>query len=52
MQTRITLAIMIPGAYAGGKIGAKLMHILPAVVLKWIYVIIMAVIAVRMLVMD
>ncbi|MDQ6991937.1 MAG: TSUP family transporter [Mariprofundus sp.] len=49
-EAPLTLAaIMIPGAYVGGRLGAKLMHLLPTLVLKWIYVLIMAVIAVRML---
>ena len=46
----LTLAlIMIPGAYVGGIIGAKLMKILPAVVLKCFYTAIMAAISVKML---
>lgn len=41
--------IMIPGAYIGGILGAKLMKVLPIVALKWIYMTIMLAIAVRML---
>lgn len=49
-QTPITLAlIMIPGAYFGGILGAKLMKILPIVALKWFYMAIMLAIAVKML---
>ncbi|KAF0191445.1 MAG: trypsin-like serine protease [Gammaproteobacteria bacterium] len=49
-QTPITLAlIMIPGAYFGGILGAKLMKVLPIVALKWLYMAIMLAIAVKML---
>ncbi len=49
-QTPITLAlIMIPGAYFGGILGAKLMKVLPIVALKWFYMAIMLAIAVKML---
>ena len=49
-QTPVTLAlIMIPGAYLGGFLGAKLMKLLPVVALRWFYTVVMAVIAVKML---
>ncbi|MBF0355832.1 MAG: TSUP family transporter [Alphaproteobacteria bacterium] len=49
-QAPIVLALlMIPGAYAGGILGAKLMRALPVVTLKSIYAVIMAAIAVKML---
>ncbi|MEE8392958.1 MAG: magnetosome protein MamO [Rhodospirillales bacterium] len=49
-QAPLTLAaIMIPGAFAGGVVGAKLMKVLPVIALKWFYTVIMAVIAIKML---
>lgn len=49
-QTPFTLAlIMIPGAYVGGILGARLMKVLPIVALKWIYMAIMLAIAIKML---
>lgn len=45
-------AIMIPGAYAGGIIGAKLMKELPVIALKWFYTIIMAAIAAKMMFLN
>jgi uncharacterized membrane protein YfcA len=49
-QAPIVLSmLMIPGAYVGGLIGAKLMRSLPTVALKSIYAVIMAGIAVKML---
>ena len=52
-EAPVTLAmIMIPGAYIGGILGAKLMKILPAIALKWFYTAIMAAIAIRMLILG
>ncbi len=49
-QAPIVLSLlMIPGAYVGGIIGAKLMRSLPTVALKSIYAVIMTVIAAKML---
>ncbi len=49
-QAPLTLAaIMVPGAFAGGAVGAKLMKLLPVITLKWFYTVIMAVIAIKML---
>jgi hypothetical protein len=49
-QAPLTLAaIMVPGAYLGGIVGAKLMKQLPVITLKWFYTVIMAAVAVRML---
>ena len=46
----LTLAvIMIPGSYFGGIIGAKLMSVLPNIVLKLFYTAIMAAISVKLL---
>jgi hypothetical protein len=46
----VTLAlIMIPGAYVGGLVGARLMKVLPVVALKCFYTAIMAAISVKML---
>lgn len=45
-------AIMIPGAYVGGFIGAKLMKVLPVNVLRGVYTAIMLVIAVKMLFLN
>lgn len=45
----ITMAvILIPGAYIGGRIGARLTTVLPLDVLRWFYAILMFIIAVRM----
>ncbi len=52
-QAPVTLAaIMIPGAYFGGILGAKLMRVLPTIFLKWFYTIIMAAVAAKMLVLS
>lgn len=49
-QTPIGIAlIMIPSAYIGGMIGAKMLRHIPADKLKWIYVALMLVIGIRML---
>ncbi|MBF0460323.1 MAG: TSUP family transporter [Magnetococcales bacterium] len=40
--------ILIPGAYAGGLIGAWLTKVVPLGVLRWLYAVLMFVIAVRM----
>jgi len=49
-QAPLTLtAIMVPGAYVGGIIGAKLMKQLPVITLKWFYTVIMAAVAIKML---
>ena len=49
-QAPVTLALlMIPGAYVGGIIGARLMRVLPVRVLKGVYAATMAAIAVKML---
>jgi uncharacterized membrane protein YfcA len=40
---------MIPGSYFGGIIGAKLMSVLPNIVLKLFYTAIMAAISVKLL---
>jgi serine protease Do len=49
-QAPLTLAaIMVPGAYVGGMIGAKLMKQLPALALKCCYTVIMAAVAIKML---
>jgi serine protease Do len=49
-QAPVVLALlMIPGAYLGGILGAKLMRSLPVVALKSIYAFIMAGIALKML---
>lgn len=45
----VMAALMIPGAYVGGILGAKMMRALPMVALKAIYAAIMAGIAVKML---
>ncbi|MEG3620324.1 magnetosome protein MamO [Magnetovibrio sp. PR-2] len=45
-------AIMIPGAYVGGLIGAKLMKTLPVQLLRGVYTTIMAVVAVKMLFLN
>jgi|GEM_PF-256594 len=45
-------AIMIPGAYVGGLLGAKLMKMLPAQVLRGVYTAIMAAVAVKMLFLN
>ncbi|WP_135075076.1 TSUP family transporter [Terasakiella sp. SH-1] len=45
----IMTMIMVPGAFAGGALGARLMKVLPSIFLKWFYTIIMAAIAVRIL---
>lgn len=45
-------AIMVPGAVVGGIVGAKLMKVLPTTILKWTYSGIMAVIAVKMLLLS
>ncbi len=51
-QAPVTLAaVMIPGAYAGGFLGAKLMEALPVVALKWFYTVVMLAIAAKMLVL-
>ena len=48
-STPIKLAvILIPGAYVGGLIGAWLTKMVPLGVLRWIYAVLMFVIAVRM----
>jgi len=41
--------LMIPGAYFGGILGARLMHVLPVPVLKGVYAATMAAIAIKML---
>ncbi len=49
-EAPVTLALlMIPGAYVGGILGARLMRVLPVPVLKGIYAATMATIAVKML---
>lgn len=49
-QGPMTLAaIMIPGAYAGGILGAKLMKVLPILYLQWFYTSVMAAVAVKMI---
>ena len=49
-EAPVTLALlMIPGAYVGGILGARLMLILPLRVLKGVYAVTMAAIAVKML---
>lgn len=49
-QGPLTLAaIMIPGAYAGGVLGAKLMKVLPILYLQWFYTAVMAAVAVKMI---
>jgi len=49
-QAPVTLALlMIPGAYAGGLLGAQLLRVLPLPTLKGIYALTMAAIAVKML---
>jgi serine protease Do len=49
-QAPIAMAVlMIPGAYVGGILGAKMMRALPMTALKSIYAVIMAGIAVKML---
>jgi hypothetical protein len=52
-QAPVTLAaIMIPGAYFGGILGANLMRVLPVIFLKWFYTIIMTAVAAKMLVLS
>ncbi len=52
-QAPVTLAaIMIPGAYLGGILGAKLMRVLPTIFLKLFYTVIMAAVAAKMLVLS
>lgn len=52
-QTPLMLAaIMTPGAFVGGMLGARLMKVLPTLILKWIYTAIMALIAVKMLLLS
>lgn len=52
-QAPVTLAaIMIPGAYLGGILGANLMRVLPTIFLKWLYTTIMAAVAAKMLVLS
>ncbi|AVM72856.1 magnetosome protein MamO [Magnetospirillum gryphiswaldense] len=49
-EAPVTLAlVMIPGAYVGGILGARLMRVLPVRVLKGIYAATMAAIAIKML---
>ena len=49
-EAPVTLALlMIPGAYAGGILGARLMRVLPVKTLKAVYAVTMAAIAVKML---
>lgn len=49
-QGPVTLAaIMIPGAYVGGVLGAKLMKVLPILYLQWFYTAVMAAVAVKMI---
>ena len=49
-EAPVTLAlVMIPGAYVGGIIGARLMRVLPVRVLKGVYAATMAAIALKML---
>ena len=49
-QAPITLSLlMIPGAYVGGLLGARLMRVLPIQTLKGIYALTMAAIALKML---
>jgi len=49
-QTVFSIAIiMIPGAYLGGIIGTKLLHVVSFQVLRWTYAIIMMLIAVKMI---
>nr|CAX83795.1 Trypsin-like serine protease [uncultured bacterium] len=49
-QTPLVLAgIMLPGAFLGGLVGAKLMKVLPIIALKWFYTATMALIAFNML---
>ncbi|HIJ63364.1 MAG TPA: TSUP family transporter, partial [Rhodospirillaceae bacterium] len=48
-EAPVTLALlMIPGAYAGGLLGARLMRVLPVKTLKAIYAATMAAIAIKM----
>ncbi len=50
-EAPVTLAlVMIPGAYVGGILGARLMLVLPVRVLKGVYAATMAAIAVKMLI--
>ena len=52
-QAPVTLAtIMIPGAFVGGIVGAKLMRVLPTLYMKCFYTVIMAAVAVKMLVLS
>ncbi len=52
-QAPVTLAaIMIPGAFVGGIVGAKLMRVLPTIFLKCFYTTIMAAVAAKMLVLS
>ena len=48
-ETPIVLALfLIPGAYAGGLVGAWLTRVAPMRTLKWVYAVLMFAIAVRM----
>lgn len=50
-QAPLTLsAVMIPGAFAGGYIGSKLLDVLPLNVLKLVYIMMMLAVAVKMLI--
>jgi len=42
-------AIMIPGAYVGGLIGARLLHAVSVNILRWVYVVIMLSVASKMI---
>ncbi|MBF0246957.1 MAG: TSUP family transporter [Alphaproteobacteria bacterium] len=48
----VLAAIMIPGAYVGGRLGARLMKVLPVITLKWFYTIVMTAIAVKLLLLK
>ncbi|MBF0621336.1 MAG: TSUP family transporter [Magnetococcales bacterium] len=51
LQTPLIMGlIMLPGAYVGGLIGAKLTTLFPLNALRWIYAFLMFIIAVRMFV--
>ena len=41
--------IMVPGAYVGGILGARLMTVLPVLALNWFYAVIMLAVAAKML---
>ncbi len=48
-QTPVVMAIILtPGAYVGGMVGAWLTSVMPLNTLRWVYALLMSVIAVRM----